>query len=136
MQTIFEKIANHEIPAHIIYEDEYTLAFLDISQITKGHTLVIPKKAYPSLNDVPLDILSKLMETTQKVSKILYKAFDLQGLNILNNNGHIAGQTILHFHIHLIPRYNEDEFVFHHANLQTSTEELLKTKETILKVLS
>jgi len=109
MPTIFSKIIAREIPAHIVYEDELVIAFLDIVQATKGHTLVVPKTEYSDIFDVPEDVLLHVMRVAQKVSKAISIAFQPEGLNILSNNGAVAGQTVFHFHLHLIPRYQRDE---------------------------
>lgn len=107
--TIFEKIIQRELPAHIVYEDDLAIAFLDISQISKGHTLVVPKKSYPNLLSMPDDLLQHLIVVAKKVAHAIEKTFKPKGFNLLNNNGEIAGQTVFHFHIHVVPRYSKDE---------------------------
>ena len=125
MKTIFEQIIERTIPAHIVYEDELVIAFLDITQATEGHTLVVTKEPYPSIFEVPESVISHLFMIVKKLSLGLKKAFDLKGLNILNNNGPVAGQTVFHYHVHLIPRYQKDEVQFklnnHMANLDSET---------------
>jgi len=105
---IFCKIINGEIPSYKVYEDENFLAFLDISQATIGHTLVIPKKHYENIFELPEG--SNIFSIVTKLAKAIKKATNVQGVNILNNNGEIAGQTVKHFHIHIIPRYENDNF--------------------------
>ncbi len=112
MKTIFEQIIERTIPAHIVYEDELVIAFLDITQATVGHTLVVTKTPYPSIFEVPESVISHLFLVVKKLSTGLQKAFNLEGLNILNNNGSVAGQTVFHYHVHLIPRYQKDEVQF------------------------
>lgn len=109
MSTIFSKIITREIPAHLVYEDDYVIAFLDISQATKGHTLVVPKVAYKDIFDVPEKTASHVFAVAVKLSKAIKKAFGVDAMNVLSNNGEIAGQTVFHFHIHLIPRYRKDD---------------------------
>ncbi|RLK64270.1 HIT family protein [Atopobacter sp. AH10] len=111
-KTVFEKIIDREIPAHIVYEDEYVLAFLDLSQVTKGHTLVIPKHHEATIFDYSDELASQVFSRIPKIARGLRQAFpDMKGLNILNNNGEVAFQTVFHSHIHLIPRYTEgDDF--------------------------
>lgn len=109
MSTIFEKIIDREIPAHILYEDDLAIAFLDISQATKGHTLIVPKSAYPNLYEMPEDLAGHLMEVSVKVANAIKRAFNPEGLNLLSNTGTIAGQSVFHFHIHLIPRYEKND---------------------------
>lgn len=105
---IFCKIVNNEIPSTKIYEDKDVLVMLDIRPATKhgGHCLVIPKKHYELITDIPNDLLNKVSIIIKKISKALLKYG--QGLNILQNNKKIAGQAIPHVHFHLIPRFPED----------------------------
>jgi histidine triad (HIT) family protein len=115
---IFCRIVANEIPASKIYEDELTLAFLDISQVTKGHALIIPKKHVENLYDLSDEDASRLLITSRKVAIALKETYHLKGLNLVNNNGPLAGQTVHHFHIHLIPRYDQDNFVIQfHQNV-------------------
>jgi histidine triad (HIT) family protein len=112
MPSIFSKIILREIPAHIVYEDDQVIAFLDISQATKGHTLVVPKVEYKDIFEVPEKTASHLFGVATKISKAIQKAFGAHAMNLLSNNGECAGQTVFHFHIHLIPRYEraDDNF--------------------------
>ncbi|WP_421077201.1 HIT family protein [Methanothermococcus sp. Ax23] len=105
---IFCKIVNKEIPAKIIYEDENTLAFLDINPRSKGHTLVIPKEHYETFDELPEETAVNLTKTIKKVVNIL-KSLNPDGYNILNNNKPIAGQEVPHVHFHIIPRYNDEK---------------------------
>lgn len=118
---IFCKIVNGEIPSYKVYEDDSYLAFLDISQATIGHTLVIPKKHYENIFELPED--SKIFQIVTKLSKAVKKATNAQGVNILNNNGEAAGQTVKHFHIHIIPRYENDNFTINFPSNSLSQEE-------------
>lgn len=102
---IFCKIAAHIIPSSIVYEDDDVMAFLDISQTTLGHTLVIPKKHYDNFLTVPKSIMNKVMNVAQRIGQILIKNFKAKGINILSNCYEAAGQTVMHFHVHVIPRY-------------------------------
>lgn len=108
MGTVFEKIIKREIPAHIVYEDDLVIAFLDISQATIGHTLICPKVAYKDIFELPVDVAKHLFGVTVTLSHAIKKAFNPQGLNTLNNNGTAASQSVFHFHIHIIPRYEDD----------------------------
>jgi len=112
MPSIFSKIILREIPAHIVYEDDQVIAFLDISQATKGHTLVVPKVECKDIFEVPEKTASHLFGVATKISKAIQKAFGAHAMNLLSNNGECAGQTVFHFHIHLIPRYEraDDNF--------------------------
>ncbi|MEK7579229.1 MAG: HIT family protein [Patescibacteria group bacterium] len=109
-KTLFEKIADREIPADIVYEDEWTLAFLDIKPVNPGHTLVITKKAYKNLLEVPPPDLHHLIETAQIVARGVKDAMNADGVNVSFNNEKAAGQLIFHVHAHIIPRFEEDGF--------------------------
>lgn len=102
---IFCKIINGEIPSAKVYEDENVLAFLDISQVTKGHTLVIPKVHKENVFDLTDEIAANVFSAVPKVANAIKAAYDPIGLNVLQNNGEAAGQSVFHFHMHLIPRY-------------------------------
>lgn len=104
---IFCKIANKEIPGKIVYEDDLCLAFLDLSQTTNGHTLVVPKTHYQNILDVDKEVLSHLIKVTKKLTNQIITNLDAKGANVLTNANEVAGQTVMHFHIHIIPRYNE-----------------------------
>ncbi len=109
MDCIFCKIINGEIPSAKVYEDEDVYAFLDISQITKGHTLIIPKQHTENIYETSEEIASKFFARVPKVANALKETFKPVGINILNNNGEAAGQSVFHLHIHLIPRYDEND---------------------------
>jgi len=116
MPTIFNKIIMREIPAYIVYEDEVVMAFLDISQATKGHTLLVPKKICADIFELDPDVAAHLFKVAQKLSIALKKAFNAPALNIISNNGEIAGQTVFHFHLHLIPRYEKTDVFIQLSN--------------------
>lgn len=106
---IFCKIANGEIPTNKVYEDEVVMAFLDMSQVTKGHTLLVPKKHIQDIFGYSSNDAGAVFKRIPLVANALKEAFpDMQGLNLLNNNGEIASQTVMHSHVHLIPRYNSE----------------------------
>ncbi len=109
MSTIFTKIINREIPADIVYEDDVVIAFLDISPIRKGHTLIIPKSEYTNIFDLDTEVLAHMMRIAQKIARALMLAVKAKGVNIHMNNGHEAGQDVCHAHIHVIPRFHRDE---------------------------
>lgn len=111
--NIFEKIINREIPATIVYEDEDTLAFMDIGPIIKGHTLVIPKTCYNPVTETPDKVLAKLMSVCKSIAAAQVKGLGAGGVNIIQNNGEAAGQVVPHIHFHVIPRFEGDG---HHWN--------------------
>lgn len=109
MNCIFCRIIQGEIPSYKVYEDDYVLAFLDISQITKGHTLIMPKKHVKNVYEMDEALASQVFKSVPKIANAIKKAFNPIGLNIINNNEK-PHQSVDHFHIHLIPRYENDQF--------------------------
>ena len=108
-KTIFEKIADREIPSNIVYEDEVCIAFTDAFPLSKGHTLVIPRKPVPDIYGLDDETGAHIMKVVSKVANAIKDAFEPAGLNVVQNNGEYASQTVFHLHFHLIPRY-EDEY--------------------------
>ncbi len=107
---IFCKIINREIPSYTVYEDDDVYAFLDITQTTKGHTLVIPKNHVTDIFEYDDLLAATLFSKIPKISRALEKSFpDMKGLNLINNNKELAYQSVFHSHIHLIPRYSEED---------------------------
>ncbi len=106
---IFCKIIKGEIPSAKVFENDDVVAFLDISQVTKGHTLVIPKVHKENIFELTPEIASKLFEVVPEISNAIKKAYNPIGLNLLNNNGEKAGQSVFHYHLHIIPRYGEGD---------------------------
>lgn len=107
-ETIFGKILTGEIPSFKVYEDDYVYAFLDISQVTKGHTLLIPKKASANIFETDEETMKHIGAALLKVANAIKRAFNPDGLNIIQNNGEFADQSVFHIHFHLIPRYEND----------------------------
>ena len=106
---IFCKIANGEIPAATIYEDEDFRVILDLGPASKGHALILPKAHAANLFELPDDLAAKAMLVAKKVGGKLKEVLGCDGLNLVQNNGEAAGQTVFHFHMHLIPRMNDDK---------------------------
>ncbi|MFX0000705.1 MAG: HIT family protein [Candidatus Hodarchaeota archaeon] len=122
---IFCKITNREIPSKIIFENDLVLAFLDISPISKGHTVVIPKNHYSNLEDISNFELTELYKEVKNLAILIHKNLKIDGYNILQNNFPAAGQVINHFHIHIIPRsYNDEKFRIKIPRTQASEKEL------------
>ena len=129
---IFCKIANGEIPAATIYEDEDFRVILDLGPASKGHALILPKEHGANLYELPDELASKAMIVAKKVGAKLVEGLGCDGLNIVQNNGEAAGQTVFHFHMHLIPRYKGDE-----VSVKVSWEQGTltdKDKEEIMKI--
>ncbi len=131
MDTIFTRILKGEIPCVRVYEDEHTLAIMDIAPATRGHTLVISKEPYPQLTDVPADVLAAVAQTTKRVAQAIVLALHPDGFNIVQNNGAAAGQTVFHYHVHIIPRWNGDNALQHWQPGHSDAAELQKVAEQI-----
>ena len=105
---IFCKIANGEIPSATLYEDEEFRVILDLGPATKGHALILPKQHAADIYEIPDELAAKAMVLAKKMASRMTKALDCDGFNVIQNNGETAGQTVFHFHMHLIPRYKDD----------------------------
>ncbi len=110
LDCVFCKIVRGEIPSYKVYEDDDTLAFLDIHPNNPGHTLVVPKKHFENLYALDDHHLAALMRTVQKIAKAVKPAVAAGGINIAMNNEEVAGQIIFHAHLHVIPRFREDGY--------------------------
>lgn len=132
MSCIFCKILAGDIPSYKVYEDEFVMAFLDISQITKGHTLVVPKTHVKNIYEMNEDVASKVFIAIPKIANAIKAAFNPIGLNIVSNNEK-PHQSVDHFHIHLIPRYSDDSFKIDFINNQEkwTNEDYLSVVEQI-----
>lgn len=131
---IFCSIVQGDIPSSKVYEDEQVLAFLDISQTTSGHTLVIPKKHVRNMLDMDAETASQTFARIPKIARAVQKATGAPAMNIINNNEPLAGQTVFHAHVHLVPRYHEEDGI----SIQYTTHEpdfpaLAKLAEQISK---
>lgn len=105
MKDVFCKIIDGEIPSNKVYEDDEVLAILDISQATKGHTLVLSKKHYADFLSTPKSVMHKVYDVAQRIGQAEIAILGAKGVNILTNAGEAAGQSVPHFHVHVIPRY-------------------------------
>lgn len=136
MDCIFCKILDGEIPSYKIYEDDYVYAFLDITQGTKGHTLVIPKKHVKNVYELDEETAKNTFQAVPKIANALKEAFNPVGLNVINNNDQ-PHQSVFHFHLHLIPRYEDDGMVLSTINHQNTLEasDYIAVQSAIKKVL-
>ena len=107
-ECIFCKIANGDIPCAKLFENDKVIAFLDISPMNKGHALIVPKEHHKELLDMPDNLLLEVMKAAKKVAKAVVKVVRADGFNIGQNNGSAAGQAVMHFHLHIIPRFEGD----------------------------
>ncbi|HHX78184.1 MAG TPA: HIT family protein [Acholeplasmataceae bacterium] len=130
---IFCEIVKGNIHSYKIYEDNEFLAFLDISQATDGHVLVIPKKHFANILEIDDDILAKISVLTKKLSLQICKNLQIDNCNILNNYGPIAGQSVNHFHFHIIPRYKENDVIIKFSKQNKSEEEMMSLANKLKK---
>ena len=132
---IFCKIVRNEIPNVAVYEDDVVKAFLDITQVTPGHTLIVPKKHVPDIFAYDTELAAAVFERVPKIARAI-KARNpaIKGMNILNNNGKVAYQSVFHSHIHLIPRYsNQDDFGMHFGD-HSAQYDTSKLEEVAAKI--
>jgi len=127
MNCIFCKIAKKEIKSYLVYEDDISIAFLDINPLSKGHILFVPKKHYKTLSEIPDGELAELTKSLKRVLNIVEEKLS-KNYNIINNCGKIAGQEIEHVHIHIVPRYGGEEiFLWKTRKLtEEEAEDILK----------
>ena len=131
---IFCKIISGEIPSHTIYEDEEFKVILDIAPAAKGHALILPKVHYADLYDIDEEVAGRAMKLAKRLATKMTGVLGCDGFNILQNNHEAAGQTVFHFHMHLIPRYenakdNKDILVWKPESF--SSEELVAIRESL-----
>lgn len=107
---IFCKLANGVFPTNKIYEDDDFTVILDASPANEGHALILPKQHYANLFEIDDEVSAKVLPLAKKVAKALKEEFNCDGVNVVQNNGEAAGQTVFHFHVHVIPRYDNDDF--------------------------
>lgn len=105
---IFCKIANGDIPSRTLYEDEQFRVILDLGPVTRGHALVLPKNHYANIYEIPADVAADAFKVGKKIALRMKERLNTDGVNLIQNNGEAAGQTIHHFHLHVIPRYKGD----------------------------
>ncbi len=129
---IFCKIANGEIPSNTIYEDDDFRVILDNGPATKGHALVLPKEHYADLFEIPEETLAGAAKVAKTVAATMKDKLNFDGVNLVQNNGAAAGQSVLHFHLHIIPRYKSDGQNILWKPTSPSAEELAEIKNIIV----
>lgn len=127
MDCLFCKIISGDIPSNTIYEDEFVKVFLDINPISNGHCLIVSKKHYSNIEDIDLETLKHVNEVAKKIYKKLKEKLNCEGLTLVQNNG--LGQEVKHYHLHLVPRYTNDEI------MMNSNKEILESIEDVMKKL-
>lgn len=128
---IFCKIAAGEIPSGTLYEDEQFRVILDLGPATKGHALILPKEHAANLYELPDETAAEAMKLAKKMALLLKSKLHCDGLNLVQNNGEVAGQTVSHFHLHLIPRYKGDGQKINWVPSEPSQEELEAVRKEI-----
>lgn len=129
---IFCKIANGEIPSRTLYEDEHFRVILDLGPATRGHALILPKNHADDLYELPEETASSVLVLAKKMIEKMTEKLQCDGFNLVQNNKEVAGQTVKHFHMHLIPRYKGDGQRINWIATNPSPEELDAVKETII----
>ncbi|MBO5031888.1 MAG: HIT family protein [Lachnospiraceae bacterium] len=130
---IFCKIANGEIPSRTLFEDDDFRVILDLNPATKGHALILPKNHYKNLYEIEDETASKVLPLAKKMVITMTEKLGCDGFNLIQNNNEVAGQTVFHFHMHLIPRYNDDNQNFVMKPNEMSGEELDAVRDKIVK---
>lgn len=130
---IFCKIVAGEIPSHTLYEDEQFKVILDVGPATKGHALIIPKNHYANLYELPEEMAADAIKLAKKMMSRMTDKLHCDGFNIIQNNGEAAGQTVFHFHVHLIPRYKNDGEILKYIAGEPDKGELEEIKKMIVE---
>lgn len=129
---VFCKIASGEIPSRKIYEDEDVIAIMDLSPTSRGHSLIIPKEHCTNIYDIEEETAAKVMKVAKKLALKMTTALNCDGFNLLQNNGETAGQTMFHFHMHLIPRYKDaDNDMLKFTSVELTDEEMDAIRDQI-----
>lgn len=129
---IFCKIANGEVPSKTLYEDDHFRVILDLGPATKGHALILPKEHYANLYDLPEELAGEAMKLAKKMAVRITERLGCEGFNLIQNNGDMAGQTVFHFHMHMIPRYQADGQKIGWKPGEPTQDELEEIKNTIV----
>lgn len=133
--NIFAKILRGEAQAHKVYEDDHTVAFMDLFPQSRGHTLVVPKYDSEDIFGAPPEVLGELMSAVQKVAAAVRDALEPDGIQIFQFNGRAAGQTVFHLHFHIVPRYENMPLKGHGQAPQADNDSLKATAEEITEKL-
>ena len=128
---IFCKIANGEIPSKTLYEDEQFRVILDLGPATKGHALILPKSHYKNLYELPDATAADVMKLAKKMAAQITEKLGCDGFNLVQNNNEVAGQTVFHFHMHMIPRYKDDHAGILWTPGETTQEDMAEIKKLV-----
>ncbi len=135
-ECIFCKIAAGEIPSKTLYEDDRFRIILDLGPASRGHALILPKGHYADLWELPEEIAAESIKLAKKITASMKTALKCDGFNLVQNNGYAAGQTVFHYHMHLIPRYENGEKILSWQVGSVTQEELEEIREMIAKELA
>jgi len=128
---IFCKLANGDIPTNMIYQDEEFSVIMDASPATKGHALILPREHYANIYELPEDLCGKTFTLAKKMATHMTEVLGCDGFNVVQNNGEEAGQTVFHFHMHLIPRYKGGTPILGWDHPEISPEEIAEITERL-----
>ena len=132
---IFCKIASGEIPSQTVYEDDQFRAILDLSPASKGHTLILPKKHFKDVTELEKDYAAAILPLAAKIGQAIKKELGCAGFNLVQNNGEAAGQTVMHYHMHIIPRYTNGPKMVDWKPNESNPEEQQELAECLSKAL-
>lgn len=130
-KCIFCKIIKGDIPSYTIYEDDEFKVILDVGPVAKGHALILPKNHYPSMYELPEEDAVKVVKLARKMMVKMTKALECDGFNLVQNNGEAADQSVPHFHMHLIPRYQGGQKLYGYTPLEVPSEQMQEILEKI-----
>ncbi len=133
---IFCKLANGDIPVEPVYEDDKVKVIFDASPASEGHMLIIPKEHVSNIYELDDELAGHIFKVASRIAKALKEVFDYDGLNVLQNNGEAAGQTVFHFHMHLIPRFADDGVKVGWEHKTPDEEKLSELREKISKEIN
>ncbi|SEW38609.1 HIT family protein [[Clostridium] fimetarium] len=128
---IFCRLANGDIPTNALYEDDIVKAIFDLSPASMGHIIILPKEHFDNLYSIDEETAAHVFKVATRLAKAIKEALNCDGMNILQNNGEIAGQTVFHFHMHIIPRYLGDNVKFSWNQGKISEDEIKDLKKKI-----
>ncbi len=128
---VFCRIVRREAPASILHEDDEVLAFLDIRPLNEGHTLVIPKRHYENIYDMPDDLVANIYKLVKRLAVAVKAATKADGITIIQQNGHAAGQEVFHLHVHVVPRFEGQKLPYFRDIPNSSREQLERTSDMI-----
>jgi histidine triad (HIT) family protein len=131
-QCLFCKIAAGEVPANIVYNSNDVMAFLDIRPANPGHVLVIPKQHFETLSNIPEELNSVLLQVVKIIAQAQIEVLGAQGVNVLQNNGELAGQAVPHVHIHVIPRFKDDKIIFNWHSIELKPAQFAEIQKRLI----